>query len=240
MITAKPSICYNEGVNRAEILRVIGYIRVSTIEQADSGAGLEAQRAAIAAYARSRRWELVTIFEDHVSGKSLNGRPELRNALAELKAKRADAIVVAKLDRLSRSIHDLSGLMEVSRKQGWALVALDFDLDTSTPMGEAMANMAGTFAQLERRLIGERTKDALAIRKAQGVRLGRPRSIGLALERRILRLRRAGKSFQAIADRLTADGVPTPGGGPAWSWGTIERVVRRQVQEPIRHRTRAT
>jgi DNA invertase Pin-like site-specific DNA recombinase len=230
------------GVNRAEIQRVIGYIRVSTIEQADSGAGLEAQRAAIGAEAQRRGWQLLTIFEDHVSGKSLNGRHELKKALAQLKDRQADALVVAKLDRLSRSVVDFGEMLKKSRKQNWALVALDFDLDTSTPAGKMVANVMMSVAEWEREVIGQRTREGLAAKRAAGTLkgpIGRPRSIGLALERRILRLRRAGKSFQAIADRLTAEGVPTPGGGLAWSWGTIERVVRRRVQEPIRHRTRA-
>ena len=223
-------------MTRTEIHRVVGYIRVSTADQAESGAGLEAQRAAITAHAAARGWELAEIYEDHASGKSLNGRHELKRALAELRARRADALMVAKLDRLSRSIHDFSGLLETSAKQGWAIVVLDLDLDTSTPMGEAMANMAGVFAQLERRMIGQRTKDALAIKKAQGVRLGRPRAIPPAVEARIVKMRRAGKSFEAIAAQLTAESVPGPTGRPAWSWGTVSRVVRRHLQEPIKTR----
>jgi DNA invertase Pin-like site-specific DNA recombinase len=130
--------------------------------------------------------------------------------------------------------------MEVSRRQGWALVALDFDLDTSTPAGELVANLLGSVAQWERRIIGQRTKECLAIKRAEGVRLGRPRSIEPAVERRILRRRRAGAALQKIADELTVAKVPTPNGGPSWSWGTVLRVVRRNLQEPIRTRTRAS
>src|SRR5438270_7416921 len=86
-----------------EIRRALGYIRVSTSDQAENGAGLEAQRRAIADEAKRRGWELVELYEDHASGKSLNGRHELRRALARLSAGEADALIVAKLDRLSRS-----------------------------------------------------------------------------------------------------------------------------------------
>jgi DNA invertase Pin-like site-specific DNA recombinase len=197
------------------VKRVIGYIRVSTTEQADSGAGLEAQRQAIQVAAELRGWELVNIFEDAVSGMSLNGRHELKKALADLKARRADGLVVAKLDRLSRSIHDFSGLLEVARRQNWALVALDFDLDTSTPAGELVANVMASVAQWERRIIGQRTREGLAVRKAQGVKLGRPRSIDPAIASRIVRLRRQGLSFEKIGAEV------------GLGWTTVRRVVER-------------
>jgi DNA invertase Pin-like site-specific DNA recombinase len=85
----------------------------------------------------------------------------------------AKALVVAKLDRLSRSLLDFAGLMAKAQKQGWGVIALHVQVDTSTASGEAMANLLATFAQFERRLIGQRTKEALAIKRASGVRLGR-------------------------------------------------------------------
>ena len=154
---------------------VVGYIRVSTSEQADSGAGLEAQRAAIRSEAERRGWQLVHVFEDAgASGKSLNGRRGLQRALEAIEAGTAEGLVVAKLDRLSRSLLDFAALMERARKGGWNVIALDLGVDTSTPAGEMMASVLATFAQFERRLIGQRTKDALAIKRAQGVVLGRP------------------------------------------------------------------
>ena len=84
----------------------------------------------------------------------------------------ANTLVVAKLDRLSRSMLDFAKVMETSQKQGWALVALDVQVDTTTSSGEAMANMLAVFSQFERRLISERTKQALAQKRAAGVRLG--------------------------------------------------------------------
>jgi DNA invertase Pin-like site-specific DNA recombinase len=110
-------------------------------------------------------------------------RPGVQEALRVLEAKQASALVVAKLDRLSRSMLDFTALMGTAQKQSWALVALDCAVDTSTPTGEAMANMLATFAQFERRLISQRTKEALAVKRAQGVRLGRPPVLPAAVRR---------------------------------------------------------
>jgi Resolvase, N terminal domain len=106
--------------------RAIGYVRVSTGEQADSGAGLETQRQAIQAEAARRGWELVDIFVDAgASGKSMNGRTGLAAALEAVESGEAQGLIVSKLDRLSRSVIDFASLLELSRKQDWALVALD-------------------------------------------------------------------------------------------------------------------
>jgi DNA invertase Pin-like site-specific DNA recombinase len=140
-------------------------VRVSTDEQATSGAGLRAQRGAILAECRRRGWELVETFEDAgYSAKDLR-RPSLQEALRVLESGDASELVVAKLDRLSRSMLDFTGLMAKATKQHWALIALDVAVDTSTATGEAMANMVATFAQLERRLISQRAREALAIRR---------------------------------------------------------------------------
>jgi DNA invertase Pin-like site-specific DNA recombinase len=205
---------------------VVGYVRVSTDEQATSGLGLDAQRAAITEECQRRSWELVEVFEDAgASGKSLAGRPALQEALTAVKSHRACALVVAKLDRLSRSLLDFAALMEDARTEGWALVILDLGVDTTTPSGEMIANVMATFAQFERRLIGQRTKDALAVKKRQGVKLGRPRSVSEDVVRRIRRERRAGKSLRAIADRLNEDQVATGHGGAKWHASTVRAVL---------------
>src|SRR5262245_45627734 len=101
-------------------MRVIGYVRVSTEEQSVSGAGLEAQRRTIAAECRRRGWELVETLEDRgYSAKDMR-RPGVKEALRVLEAGDAKALVVAKLDRLSRSMIDFTGLMGKAQKQGWA------------------------------------------------------------------------------------------------------------------------
>src|SRR6476646_10299620 len=166
-------------------MRVLGYVRVSTSEQASKGAGLEAQRRAILAECKRRGWHLVETIEDAgYSARDLR-RPGIQAALRALERGEASALVVAKLDRLSRSMLDFSKLMAKASREHWALVALDVAVDTSTPSGEAMANMLATFAQFERRLISQRTREALAVKRAQRVRLGRPPSIPAELAARI-------------------------------------------------------
>jgi DNA invertase Pin-like site-specific DNA recombinase len=205
---------------------VVGYVRVSTDEQTSSGLGLEAQRASIEAECDRRGWELLAIYEDAgASGKSLNGRPELQKALEVVRSHDAGALVVGKLDRLSRSLLDFSTLMVESQEQGWALVILDLGVDTTTPSGEMIANVMATFAQFERRLIGQRTKDALAVKKRQGVRLGRPPSVSADVVQRIRRERKAGKSLRAIADGLNDDGVERAHGGAMWHASTVKAVL---------------
>src|SRR5215217_5456181 len=153
-------------------MRIVGYVRVSTEEQRQSSAGLDAQRQAILREAKRRGWTVVELIEDAGwSGKDLR-RPGIKTALEALERGDASALVVAKLDRLSRSMLDFAGLMAQAQKQSWALVALDCAVDTTTPAGEAMANVMATFAQFERRLIGQRTKEALAAKRSAGVRLG--------------------------------------------------------------------
>jgi DNA invertase Pin-like site-specific DNA recombinase len=207
--------------------RVLGYVRVSTAEQNNSGAGLEAQRRAIVAECERRGWQLVDVIDDAgFSAKDLK-RPGVREALRVLEAGEASAFVVAKLDRLSRSMIDFTGLMERAQKQGWALVALDCAVDTTTPTGEAMANMLATFAQFERRLISQRTREALAVKRADGVKLGRPATLPSKVVNRIRRERRKGRSLRAIANGLNADGIPTAQGGRAWHPGTVRYTLMR-------------
>jgi DNA invertase Pin-like site-specific DNA recombinase len=197
--------------------KVVGYIRVSTVDQDENGSGLEAQCRAIEEACERQGWELVEIHADTASGKSTNGRPGLEAALGAVESGEAHSLVVAKLDRLSRSLLDFATLVERSRKQGWALVALDLGVDTSTPSGEMMANVLAVFAQFERRIIGQRTKDALAVKKAQGVRLGHPpQDVAPDLMARIRRERAAGRTLTAIADALNADGLLREGGTKWW------------------------
>ena len=209
-------------------MQVLGYVRVSTDEQGKSGAGLEAQRKAIVAECKRRGWDLIEMIEDAgFSAKDMK-RPGVQQALEALKGGEAGALVVAKLDRLSRSMVDFAGVMAQAQKQGWALVALDCAVDTTTPAGEAMAHVLATFAQFERRLISQRTREALAVKRAQGVRLGRPASLDKATVRLIQSERRRGRSFAAIAERLNAEDVPRAHGGTRWYSSTVRAVLLRQ------------
>lgn len=202
-------------------MRVVGYLRVSTEEQADSGAGMAAQRAAIESEVVRRGWELADMVEDAgYSAKDLR-RPGVQTCLEMLARGEAAGLVVAKLDRLSRSMLDFTSVMATAQRQDWAVVALDCAVDTTTPAGEAMANILATFAQFERRLIGQRTKDALAVRKAAGVQLGRPEKISIELRGRIRDERHGGNSLRVIAMNLNQEGVPTAQGGRQWHASTV-------------------
>jgi DNA invertase Pin-like site-specific DNA recombinase len=192
---------------------VVGYVRVSTEEQGDAGAGMEAQRQAITAACAARGWRLSALHEDVASGKAFTKRPGLEAALLTVRSGDAAGLVVAKLDRLSRSVIDAAQTIELARREGWNLVALDLGVDFSTAAGTAMAQMTAVFAEMERRLIGERTRAALAVKKAQGVRLGRPPVLDDRVRRRIRRERAAGRSLRDIAERLNSSGVPTAHGG---------------------------
>ena len=216
----------------------VGYVRVSTIEQADHGAGLEAQRRAITLAAEAREWNLARIFEDGgASGKNLK-RPGLQAALNTLDRGDAQILVISKLDRLSRSLIDFAGLMERASKKGWDLAALDLGVDTSTPQGEMVASVMATFAQFERRLIGLRTKEALAVKRSQGVRLGRPPVVAAEVVARIRELREAPMSYRQVAEELDRAGVPTAHGAPRWHANTVRRLyladapVRRSNRRP--------
>jgi len=212
--------------------RVVGYLRVSTDDQADSGAGLAAQRAAVEAEAARRGWELVEVLTDAgMSGKSLVGRPALAQALAMVTDGRADALVVAKLDRLSRSLLDFAGLMARAQSAGWNLVALDLGIDLSTPAGEFMASVMASAAQWERRIIGQRTREALAVKRAAGVRLGRPQTLPVEVVARIVATRAAGATLSALAESLTAENVPTAQGGARWYASTVRAVLGSQAAQ---------
>jgi len=211
-------------VYTALVTEAIGYIRVSTSEQADSHLGLAAQRAAIINEALRRGWHLVQVVEDAgFSDKNLN-RPGMVLVLDALREKRADTLVVAKLDRLGRSLLDIAGLVTQAGTQGWALVALDLAVDTGTMTGKAMVGMMAVFAELERAMIGQRTREALRAAQARGTLVGRPRTVPDDVVTRIASERASGASLRAIADGLNASGIATAHGGQRWYASTVRAV----------------
>lgn len=219
---------------------VVGYLRVSTEEQALSGAGLAAQRATIEAEATRRGWTIVAWFADEgISGKAIANRPGLADAITAVEARTAGALVVAKLDRLSRSVSDASGLLDRAAKAGWRVFSADLAIDTTTPAGEAAAAMMIVFSQLERRLISQRTKDALAVKKAAGVRLGRPTSLPAEVVARIVTDHTAGESLGAIGRALTDEQVPTAQGGVRWYPATVRAVLNSQAATAMREGVRS-
>lgn len=208
--------------------QVVGYVRVSTEEQGVSGAGLAAQRRAIKAECERRGWHLLRVEEDVLGGRTLN-RPGLTRALDACRSEEASGILVAKLDRLSRSLVDFAALLAEAQAKGFNVVALDLGVDLSTPAGEFLASVMASAAQWERRIIGQRTKDALAVRREQGVQLGRPALPKDALGRRIALMRKRGMTLQAIADKLNLEGEPTLRGGREWRPSTVRAVLNRKA-----------
>lgn len=208
---------------------MFGYIRVSTDEQADRRNGLEAQRETIDSEAARRSWTVEHFADEGVSGKAIG--PKLQQVLQLLASGQADGLVVAKLDRLSRSIVNAANIIEAAQAQGWSLVILDLGVDLTTAAGRMMAMNLVNFAQYERELISERTKSALAAKKRRGERIGRPRVATASVVRRIVQDRDAGSTYDAIALALTSDKVLSPLGKPTWQPSTVRRIYASATAE---------
>jgi len=157
--------------NAVETTRAVGYIRVSTDKQAEHGVSLEAQHAKLTQYAALYDIELVDIIVDAgVSAKTLD-RPGLQRALGMLRKGQASALLVAKLDRLTRSVKDLGTLVEeYFSSANITLLSVADSIDTRTAAGRLVLNVLGSVAQWERETIGERTAEALAHKREQGQR----------------------------------------------------------------------
>lgn len=207
------------------------YLRVSTVEQADSGLGIAAQRRAVEHEAERRGWPEVTWYVDAgASGRTLD-RPEVVRLLAEVS--RGDVVVVAKLDRLSRSLVDAVGLLETSQRRGWSLVALDLGVDTSTATGRLVASVMAAVAAWEREIIGQRTRDAMAQAKARGQRLGRRSAVPVEVQERIEAWHLSGWSMRVIAERLTVQGVPTSTGAERWYPSSVSGVLSSRANDRL-------
>jgi len=207
---------------------VRAYVRVSTDSQAASGHGLAAQRLTITAEADRRGWEDVVWYVDGgFSGKDLD-RPAMADLLSVIR--RGDVLVIAKLDRLSRSLSDFAALMERAQRQKWNVVALDLGIDLSTPNGEFMASVLAAMARWERRIIGQRTKEGMAAARAKGVLPGRRSALPPEVQARLLALREQGLTLTVIANRLNADGVETAT-GVRWTTSAVYSSTRSAALE---------
>lgn len=231
-------------------LRVIGYTRVSTEEQATGGFSLDAQAGKIRAYCELYELELLRIEPDAgFSGKSLE-RPGVSAVLAELRRRRdgesVDGLVVAKLDRLTRSLRDWQWLIEehFEERRGKRLFSVDESIDTRRASGRLVLNVIMTVAQWEREVIGERTRDALAAKIARGERVGKVRfgqdlaADGKGLipnerEQAAIRLmegwKAEGKSLRAMCRLLEEMGIETKEGGAIWLPMTVRRILAREA-----------
>lgn len=215
---------------------MIGYLRVSTTEQADSGLGLDAQRDSIRQYAEPKGWDVIWYEDAGVSAKSMD-RPALQEALARLhvspKRRDVDGLLVSKLDRLSRSVVDFAGVLELARSRNWALVAIDLGVDTSSPTGELVANLMMSVSQWERRAIGQRTSDAMQAAKRQGRHMGRVSALPARTGDRLLALRTT-HTLARTAAQLNAEGHTTATGEP-WSANNVSKAQKRLDVTCARH-----
>jgi DNA invertase Pin-like site-specific DNA recombinase len=205
-------------------MRWIGYVRVSSEEQALSGLGLAAQRATIEREAERAGAELVAVIEDAgASGKDLD-RAGLHDALTRIAAGDAEVFVVAKVDRLSRSLLDVMSVLEWLESARAAFKALDSPIDTSTAVGKMFLQTMGMFAEFERQMIRDRTRAALAVRKAEGKAISRP-AVPDATSAQIKAWYDEGWGLTAIARQLNDDGVPTARGGTEWRASNVQSVL---------------
>lgn len=209
-----------------DVTRVVGYTRVSSDEQARSGLGLEGQRAAIEAEVARRGWTLVEVYEDAGYSGTLPAerRPGLRAALDAVESRTAGTLLIYKFDRLTRSLKVFATVVEQASKEGWNLVSLDLGVDLSTPPGQLVATNLTSTNVYERQVIAERTRAALAAKRARGERLGR-RTTPDAVLQQIVEDRGAGHSCAAIARALNQAGVPTSRGGARWHARTVWGVL---------------
>lgn len=226
-------------------LKVVGYVRVSTEEQAAGGLGLEAQQAKIRGYCDLYELDLVAVLSDPgFSGKSLD-RPAMREALDLLRRRKdpVDGLVLAKLDRLTRSVADWSSLInEFFRDEKKRLFSVGESIDTRTAAGRMMIGMIMLIAEWEREVIGERTRDALAAKIARGERCGKvrfghdlagdgktliPNEREQAAIRRMEEWRAQGRTYRDLCRLLEEMGVETKEGGRLWRPMTVRRILAR-------------
>jgi len=209
--------------------KYVTYYRVSTKQQGASGLGLEAQRAAVEQYLNGGNWQVIAEFVEIESGKRIKNRPQLQAAIATAKKAKA-TLLVAKLDRLTRNVHFLTGLLE----SGVRFKAVDMPSADKT-----MVQIMAVIAEWERDRISERTKAALQAAKARGKKLGNPkliadnRAVQEAARGRAEALRTTLEGFERqeltqrkMVEELNRSGVPTARGG-AWSLIQLQRVLKR-------------
>jgi DNA invertase Pin-like site-specific DNA recombinase len=222
------------------VMKAIGYVRVSTEEQAREGISLENQKVKIRIYCDLHNFELEKIIEDAgKSGKDLN-REGIQELIQKVKDKRIGAVLVYKLDRLSRKVIDTLNLIELMKKNHVEFHSIIDSIDTKTAMGKFFINIMASLAQMERDLISERTKDALRMKITKNERAGQiPYGWTLANDgktlvmnveeqkaiRFIRALRKEGYNYSAICRELTRQGYQPLGG--YWYAQSIKNILKR-------------
>lgn len=218
-------------------LRVIGYVRVSTKDQGENGHGLGAQTLALQQFCAQRGYELLTITQDVISGGASDRMYGRATAIAALEAGIADALLVRALDRATRDQLDGAKLYQRAEQNGWQLLDCD-GADSGDPNQRLVADVRIAVAAEEKRKIKARTKEGLDRARKHGTKsgrpIGRPPQIAPALAERIAEMHaRDGLSAYAIAQRLTAEGVPTPRGGATWYQTTVRDVLDREARREL-------
>jgi DNA invertase Pin-like site-specific DNA recombinase len=220
-------------------MKVIGYVRVSTKDQAKEGISLEAQEEKIRAYCVVKDWELLNIYkEEGISAKSLD-RTEMQEVLKLVNEKKVDVVIVYKLDRLTRSVVDLNMLVKLFDSNGVSLVSLQESLDATTATGRLMMNLLASVSQWEREVIGERTKMAMKYlmdnkkihsRPIYGYNITGKMLIENATEQKNIRtmdrLRRRGNSYWEIAKQMNTKEAVCKRGGK-WRASTVRGILTR-------------
>lgn len=229
-------------------MRAVGYVRVSTDEQAGSGVSLEMQAEKVRQYAALHSLELVDVVSDPgASAKSLD-RPGLRSALDRLKSGEASGLVILKLDRLTRNVRDLTTLVEdyFGPNSGRSLMSVSESIDTGSAAGRMTLNLLTTIAQWERETIVERTRSAMAHKRSRGERLGQvPFGKRVGPDGRTLidddeelktidvmqRCRENNLSYRDTADVLNNLVRPTKKGGGKWSPSSVRAILARTKEK---------
>jgi site-specific DNA recombinase len=224
-------------------MRAVGYVRVSTDKQADHGVSLEAQAEKIRAMSVVQSAELIDIIVDAGESAKTLERPGMARLRALVESGEIEAVIIAKLDRLTRSVKDLADLLERFQRRGVALVSVAESLDTGSAAGRLVLNIMTAVSQWEREAIGERTQTALRHKKAHRrvynhVPYGFTRNgdalVPLQAEQavvgRIGLLRANGWPLRRIAEALNAEAVPTKQGG-RWFAQTVKDVLTNSLHK---------
>ena len=225
-------------------MKAVGYIRVSTEDQKE-GVSLDNQRAKINAYASLKDLDLVEIIEDAgISAKNLN-RPGAQKVLKMTRKKEVEAVIVYKLDRMFRSTIDALETTKQFDRWGVAFHSINETIDTQSAMGRFFFTLTAALAEMERGIIGERTKSALKHKRLNGEKTGGDIPFGYSLDidgqtlkedakeqeviRLIKRLKRKGHSLRSICRTLEKDGYLTKTGKTTWHHQSIAQILKRMA-----------
>lgn len=201
-------------------MKAIGYVRVSTAHQGDSRGGLDAQITSIKAEAARRGYELEVVEE--IESGTKRRRPGLDYVRHQLNTGKAAVLICHRLDRIMRGLRDTLDLHADATRYGWLLVCCDGDIDTTTPSGMLQFQMKAAFAEYECKLISQRTKEALAAKRAQGVKLGRPATLDASVVALVRSYRTQGATLRRIAELLQEQQILTATGNTSWHACTVK------------------